>query len=249
MKKITFILSLLIVTLLIFGCAEVVEDDTDNGLDDEGYDTVDLDDDFYAESDGSNVKNVDGTSETKESGDCEAGWKCISNGKMVYLNDDCSFGEKKDCSTICENNTCRPAKVCDVGFKCYNKDTTGYQKEDCGWIKKKLCEAGCVDKDCVEVDENATVEDVDEPVVEDDVDESTSVVNFEQINIGEEITLEDMPVSLYIIESGRVKITIDGKNSNWLAEGESFSRNGLTITVEEILFQEYGIKVISYSVG
>ena len=248
MRKIFLLLSLLIVSLLIFGCAEVVEKDIyDTDSSDDGYDTVDLDDNFYAESDESNVKNVDDASETKESGDCEAGWKCISNNKMVYLNDDCSFGEKKDCSTICENNTCRPAKVCDVGFTCYNDDTVGYQKEDCSWIKKKLCEAGCVDDDCVEVDENATVEDVDEPVVDDD--ESTPVVNFDQINIGEEITLEDMPVSLYIIESGRVKITIDGKNSNWLAEGESFARNGLTITVEEVLFQEYGIKAISYSVG
>jgi hypothetical protein len=247
MKKIIMLLSLLIVSLLIVGCAEVVEDDIDDGLNEEGYDTVDLDDDFFAETDDDDTEDADGASETKESGDCEASWKCISNNKMVYLNDDCSFGEKKDCSTICENNTCRPAKVCDVGFTCYNKDTTGYQKEDCSWIKKKLCEAGCVDDDCVEVDENATVEDVDEPVVDDD--ESTPVVNFDQINIGEEITLEDMPVSLYIIESGRVKITIDGKNSNWLAEGESFARNGLTITVEEVLFQEYGIKAISYSVG
>ena len=167
---------------------------------------------------------------------------------MVYLNDDCSFGEKKDCTTICENDTCRPAKVCDVGFKCRDNDTFGYQKEDCSWIKKKECEAGCEKGDCVEVDENVTV-DVDEPVVEEEEEESTPVVNFEQLSIGEEITLEEMPVSLYIIESERVKITIDGKNSNWLAEGESFTRNDLTVTVEEILFQEYGIKAISYTVG
>ena len=223
------IVGIILIAFFLIGCAEVVEESTEVDSDDEGYDTADFDDEFYANSDESNVKKVEGTSETK-SGDCEAAWRCISNSKMVYQNSDCSFGEKKDCSTLCENDTCRPAKVCDVGFKCYNKDTTGYQKEDCSWIKKKLCEAGCVDDDCVEVDENATVDKTDEGDTsegDDNEESSTPVVNFEQLNIGEEITLEDMPVSLYIIESDRVKITIDGKNSNWLAEGESFSRNGL----------------------
>ncbi|MBT4804943.1 hypothetical protein HON71_02110 [Candidatus Woesearchaeota archaeon] len=242
---------IILVFIFIVGCAEIDDKDIVDDSD-EGYDNLDLDDDFFSESDSVDSSGSDSTSDDSETSgttdDCEAGWKCISNNKMVYLNDDCSFGEKKDCLTLCENNTCRPAKVCDVGFKCINDEMFGYQKEDCSWIKKKECEAGCEKGDCVEVDPNATVEeDVEETV--DEEEESTPVVNFEQLNIGEEITLEDMPVSLYIIESGRVKITIDGKNSNWLAEGESFARSGLTITVEEILFQEYGIKAISYSVG
>ncbi len=240
MKKVILFLSLLIIGILIFGCAEIEEDTTVIDDKDDGYDDVDFGDDFFPEVDGVEKISDDQT----ESGDCEAGWRCISSGKMVYQNSDCSFGEKKDCNTLCENNTCRPAKVCDVGFKCYNDEQFGYQKEDCSWIKKKLCEAGCEKGDCVDVDENATVEDDEiEP------DESVPVVVYEQLDLNDEIILEEMPVSLYILESDRVKITIDGKNSNWLAEGESFTRNDLTINVEEILFQKYGTKAISYTVG
>ena len=248
MKRLILI-GLLLLGIFIVGCQEGSFGE-DLIVDEEEYDDVNFDDDYFpdVESSDSNDDLDEASGYEAEPGECEIGWKCISLSKMIYQNADCSFGEKKDCLTICENNTCRPAKVCDPGFKCINDEMFGYQKEDCTWIKKKSCEAGCEKGDCVEVDENATVEE-DLEVEEEEEEESEPIVNYEQLNIGESVTLEEMSVSIYILEEDRVKLTVDGKNSNWLTEGEAFTRNDLTINVEEILFQKYGTKAISYTVG
>ncbi len=76
MKKL-FLICLLIVTLFLVSCSSV----------EEGVNETDVDE-------GVNVSNEE--SGTEVSGECQAGWKCLSNDKMIYQNSDCTFGDKND---------------------------------------------------------------------------------------------------------------------------------------------------------
>ena len=64
MKKL-FLICLLIVTLFLVSCSSV----------EEGVNETDVDE-------GVNVSNEE--SGTEVSGECQAGWKCLSNDKMIY---------------------------------------------------------------------------------------------------------------------------------------------------------------------
>tara|TARA_B100000315_G_C14515941_1_gene559146 strand:- start:725 stop:1423 length:699 start_codon:yes stop_codon:yes gene_type:complete len=179
-------------------------------------------------------------------GKCKPQWKCISSKSRAYQDENCEFSKKTKCDHYCENNECYipPAKVCTAGFKCVNNFTRGYQLESCKFQDKKDCEWRCENNKCVPKPENYT-----EPEV---VEEAPVIPkSFPSINMGEEIEVNGHTFKINLLESDQVKLAIDGKGSNWLKEGESFTVYGLTIKVKAIYFQAYqgGIQKIDYEVS
>lgn len=239
----------LIVAIFLISCDPITNED--NELNDVDKNLNDME----------NVENTNTLTETTD-GDCQEGWKCIGDNKMVYQNSDCSFGEKKDCNTICVDDVCKPAKVCETGFKCIDDERRGYQKEDCSWIKKEECDFGCSSGKCNPMPEGYNeTEEVEEtesvPVnsyAEENLENVTvepDVSGFSYLSFGETIEINGHTVKIHNIESGQVIINIDGIKSEWLMDGDSHEVNDLRITVREILFQGYagGIMRIGYSVG
>jgi hypothetical protein len=229
---------IILIAIFIVGCASVEDDNN------ETVDSVDVD----------AVNDSNEESETEVAGDCQAGWKCLNNVKMIYQNSDCSFGKQKDCKTVCLDDICKPAEICDVGFKCMDESRRGYKKEDCTWIKKQDCDFGCLDGKCNPMPENYTAPvEVVEPVV-DEEDEDAEIPTFilkvgetTQINVGD----VEHNVTLYVLGNEGARIIIDDYKSNFVAMGESLTYGGVVLNVVEITFQPYagGIQEMAYTIG
>ncbi len=183
-------------------------------------------------------------------GPCAKGWVCVNSELMVYRYANCSFGQKKTCSTYCDNGTCRPAKVCTIGFKCLNADMRGYQMESCSWINREECPFGCEEGKC-KAEGNATAAETSAAETE----TSSASQSYPMLEYGQTATFTaggtEHTLSIYFIDADKVKVTLDGRNSNWLYVGTSqYFPNGITIVLQEIYFQPYegGQKAIAYEV-
>ncbi len=202
------------------------------------------------------LNQIVGSSESEEPnaldaqpGSCTAAWTCLSSSQKMYRYENCSFGQRQSCKFGCTNGTCRVPPTCTVGFKCHGQHVKGYQLEDCSWISETKCDYGCENAQCrnasssgAEIQNETTASPPPPPRQ-----------NFNTISVGETLTLEvggtEHPVTLYTIESGRTKITVDGQRSDWLEEGGTFTySSGVTITIQSILFQSFegGIREVEF---
>ncbi len=186
---------------------------------------------------------------------CTAGWKCMSSRKKIYQLANCSFGERIDCPLGCENDACVVrTETCDSGFMCKDDFTIAFQTESCSWIRETECEWGCEDGEC-RLEAESVAEQVDEPSSAVDEEEQEERIQLSTLRMGESTTVEvdgvEHSISLYLIQAGEVKMKIDDERSEWMNEGDSFSYDGVTIVVEEILFQSFdgGIRQVGYRVG
>ena len=189
-------------------------------------------------------------------GKCQPHWGCISSSTKSYQQEDCSWTDRKECPLGCFNGTCRAGNTCDPGFKCKDKNTRGYQTEVCYWNNEEKCQWGCSDGECNPQPENYTVN---------DTGDANNATNEQQQNVSRhgDVHLlkqgmvdtinyngEDHKLSIYIIEESRVKLEVDQQKSDWLMEGSIFSKGGLNIRVNSILYQPYygGTQAVEYSV-
>jgi hypothetical protein len=182
---------------------------------------------------------------TLPDGKCKPQWKCISSKTKAFQEANCEFTQKTRCDNGCENSTCfiPEAKVCTAGFKCVNNFTKGYQLESCKFTDKTDCDFRCENNKCIPKPENYT-----EPEVE---PAPIPVYKPKIIKMGEELEVDSHTLKINLVEADQVKLAIDGKGSNWLAEGENFTVNGLTIQIKGIYFQAYdgGKQEIEYEVS
>ncbi len=234
MKKIILTAIILSILSVIFlaGCTEEISTDgiadetdqsTENELPDKENSTAEL------------------NSEKLLSGECTPGWKCISSLIKAYQSENCSFGERIDCRLGCANDTCRVLEPCPPGFRCKNNYIKGFQLESCEWISTTKCEFGCREAECLPKP-NATAAE------EDDDEEETVTVPRQVLNEGRTVEINGQLISIYLLEPDRVKIKINERRSDWLAEGENYSSSGVKITIAGILYQAYlgGTRAVEY---
>jgi len=265
-KTILFAISIcsLILLILLVGCTTIIED-TENveksalNYEEQITEELPLDSEATESKESTETESEEiPVKATVQPGKCEPSWKCISSKYKAYQDANCAFTKKTECPLGCFNNSCKAGNTCAAGFKCITETWSGYQKEDCDWINKKLCENGCSDGDCLNATQSnligSTDGDADSTAEEtssssSDEDTSTPSETFSILKYGDKTTINYHNLSIYLLESEQVKITLDGKNSNWLATGESYARNGLNLTIKEIMFQSYqgGTKAISYT--
>lgn len=174
---------------------------------------------------------------------CVEEWICLNAKSKIYRSGNCSFIKREECKFGCKNNTCAPAPKCTVGWNCDGNYYRGYRLESCEFTKKEKCDFGCKDSECL-AEPNVTV-----------TGTATSEMKTQDvkpalftISVGESAVISGHNVSIYTMSGTIVMLVVDGKKSDWLKEGETFTRNGFNLVIEEILFQEYGTKQISYSV-
>ncbi len=175
---------------------------------------------------------------------CSAQWVCLNSKTKIYRVQNCSFTQRVDCKFGCKNDSCAIAPVCKAGWNCDGNYYRGYRMESCEFIKREKCEFGCREGDCsVEVVENTST-----IIVKTGVEEARPALAT--LNSGDMVLLKNHNVTIYTMTDEQVILIIDGRKSNLLKEGESVTRDDLTIVVEEILFQAYGEgkKMISYTV-
>ncbi len=252
-----FIISISILILLI-GCTTIIEDagsvEKSNPTSEEQVTEELLPESEETESKETISEEIP-VKAAVQPGMCEPSWKCISSKYKAYQDANCAFTKKTECPLGCFNNSCKAGKTCSVGFKCITETWSGYQKEDCDWISKKLCENGCLDGECLNATQSNTTGNTDSTAEEtstsssSEEETSTSKESFSILKYGDKTTIDYHNMSIYLLEVEKVKITLDGKNSNWLAVGESYARNGLNVTIKEIMFQSFqgGTKAISYT--
>lgn len=168
---------------------------------------------------------------------CNPQWTCLNSREKIFRFENCSLGDRQECTLGCFDDNCRVGGTCSSGFKCKGGHIRAYQTESCEWIQEKKCDFGCQDAKCL-TEPNETVTDAQ---LEDEVVEKPAPLPT--LNTGEFITVEsegvEYDVSIHFIEADQVKIRIGNKRSDWLEAGESFTANGIKITVSEILFQAY----------
>ena len=185
---------------------------------------------------------------TLPNGTCKPQWKCISSKTKAYQDENCEFSQKTRCDHGCENATCYipPAKVCTAGFKCVNNFTKGYQLESCKFTDKTDCEFRCENNKCIPKPENYT-----EPEPEPEPPKAAALPSNPKLNMDETADVDGHTLKIRIIESDQVKISIDDYGSNWLFEGDKFTKDGLTIEIKGIYFQQYagGKQEIEYQVS
>lgn len=248
-------ISILIFLILLVGCTTIIEDE-ENSIEATSISEEKVTDGLSSEL----PEEISGTVPEEipvkaavQPGMCAPSWKCISTKYKAYQDANCAFIKKTECPLGCFNNSCKAGKNCEVGFKCITETWSGYQKEDCDWINKKLCENGCLDGDCLNATQSNITESTDSTTEEtsssSEEETSTPTESFSILKYGDKTTINYHNLSIYLLESEQVKITLDGKNSNWLATGESYARNGLNVTIKEIMFQSFqgGTKAISYT--
>ncbi len=251
----------LILFILLVGCTTIIEDEesTDKtALDQASEEQVAEELPLESEETGSKetIPEEIPVKAAVQPGMCKPSWKCISTKYKAYQEANCAFTKKIECPLGCFNNTCKAGKTCTVGFKCITETWSGYQKEDCDWINKKLCGNGCLDGDCLNLTQsnttgstNSTAEETSSSSSSEEESSSSSSESFSILKYGDKTTIDNHNLSIYLLEVEKVKVTLDGKNSNWLLVGESYARNGLNVTIKEIMFQSYqgGTKAISYT--
>lgn len=176
---------------------------------------------------------------------CTPHWDCLSSKFKAYQLENCSWTDKKECPLGCYNGTCRVStETCKRGWNCKGKYIRGFQLEACDWIQETKCEWGCENAECKpEPNETTTVESSSE--------EPQAAEPLPILKAGEIKVISGHNVSIYLIEEDQVKIQIDGKKSDWLEQGNSFTSSGLTITIQEIYYQAYGggKQEITYNTG
>ena len=184
-----------------------------------------------------------------EEGDCPGRFICISSLVSAYQDKDCQIVNRTTCETECADGVCREKeiRICPPGFKCRNQYSRGFQREDCSWDKTEKCEFGCNlnTTKCF----NSSQVDTAIPTPTEKA-ASKSVYPVIQQNQIVDISSEDL--TIYAIEADRVQLRLGPQKSNWLGEGDSATfKNGVTVTVREILFQAYagGKKEVVYSVS
>ena len=186
-------------------------------------------------------------------GACEVGWKCISSQIKAYRNESCGFGQRITCPLGCQNDTCRAASVCTSGFKCISDYRKGYQLEACTWINDVECPGGCEDGECLFYNASA-VEEVAAPAATAADSSPPPPDNSKTLRMGQQETItineEEHVLTLYILEQSRVKFSVDGFKTDWLEEGDRAAIRGITIKVNEILFQSFsgGKQEVRYTV-
>lgn len=235
---------LLSALLLLFGCSsqEGVVDDVGE---EDGGEVIDvLDKGVGDDSDIGTMANVTVSTKVElQNTTCVAEWICLSAKTKIYRETNCSFTLRQDCKFGCKNNTCGVVPVCTSGWNCDGNYYRGYRQENCEFVKKEKCEFGCKDAVCLN-------ESVKEKTVAAEVVAEQKVVSSTILNLGEMIVVKNHNVTLYTLDDEQVMLSVDGKKSKWLKQGDTFTRGDLSIVVEEILFQSYnnGKKMISYSV-
>ncbi len=257
-KTILFTLSICILILLILlvGCTTIIEDE-ENSIEatsiSEEKVTDGLSSELPEETSGTVPEEIP-VKAAVQPGMCAPSWKCISSKYKAYQDTNCAFTKKTECPLGCFNNSCKAGNTCAAGFKCITQTWIGYQKEDCDWIKKKLCQNGCSDGECLNATQSNLTESTDSTEETSSGSSSEEEVSapsetFSILKYGDKTTINYHNLSIYLLEPDRVKITLDGKNSNWLAVKESYARNGLNVTIKEIMFQSFegGTKAISYT--
>lgn len=180
---------------------------------------------------------------------CVPGWKCISSKTKMFQEENCSLSKKQECKYGCKNDSCNPPPTCTTGIVCAGDYARGFRLESCDFQWKEKCEFGCQEGKCLAapLPENKTTEAVAEK------EEEAVKPAFSSLSLGEIVSIDASGslhnLSIYTMTMDQVMIMIDGKKSDWLEEGGSYSRNGVTVIVEEILFQSYqnGKKMISYT--
>lgn len=238
MRKL-FLLALLLLALILLGCSQEVEEKTLPG-------TAVVGEAPKEEAPKEAVPSPEALPESSPLlGACNASWKCISSSTKAWQLENCSFAQRVECPLGCEDNACRKGSTCIAGFKCKGSQVRGYQTESCAWISETKCEYGCLDAECLP---------------KPNVTASTSIVEEVPVappppkpvlNLGETVEVGGKKLSIHQIESGQVQLAVDGKRSDWLTEGSTYTSGNVVITVHEIFFQSYegGKKQISYSLS
>tara|TARA_Y100000310_G_C20664069_1_gene806477 strand:- start:1851 stop:2546 length:696 start_codon:yes stop_codon:yes gene_type:complete len=179
--------------------------------------------------------------------ECVANWTCKDNKIKAYQLENCSYEQERECPLGCINNTCKASEVCEAGFKCKGENYRAYQSESCAWLDQTRCDYGCNETS------NACKP---EPVVE-EVEEEEQVITisaYQNLKIGETNThtigTSNYNLSIYNIDADKVQLTLNGKRSNWLNEGNNYTSSGAVIMIEGIYFQAYagGKKEIDYTI-
>lgn len=149
-------------------------------------------------------------------------------------------------------------KICDENWFCINSSKI-LKYKNCSIKRKAICEWGCENGVCkpepIPEPKNDTKEQVKEIIKEE-----TQVVSV--VKLGNQYTLPlgdrhiyvegsgntsvDNNITIYSIQSGQVKFKINDDKTDWIMENNNFTSYGMTIHVEEILFQSYGIKEVVY---
>lgn len=190
---------------------------------------------------------------------CAPQWKCVSSRFKAYQSVDCNFTQKTECRLGCEDGACRPAPICKREFKCKTENVKALQTENCLWVGEVKCKAGCVDGKCnpeseINGTENLT-EEIDELVGEEVAAEPAEEIFH--LNFAEEVTIKlngvDYIIQAYNIESGRVKLKVNGVASDWIYEGGNvmMAEGNVFIVVKEVLFQAYlgGMQKVGFTVS
>ncbi len=180
---------------------------------------------------------------------CVAEWICLSAKAKIYREGNCSFTLRQECKFGCKNNTCVPAPVCTSGWNCDGNYYRGYRLESCEFEKKEKCEFGC--KDAVCLNESAAETKVEGTVSSEPVATVESTPSASTLLLGETVVIENRNVSIYTLTDEVVMLSVDGRKSGLIKQGGNYTREGLVIFIEEILFQPYnnGKKMITYRVG
>ena len=216
-----------------------------------------------AETQDSSIKVANESAETIAGTACTAHWECFDDEYKVYQLENCTRTQTTKCERGCVNGTCQAAPICTVGFKCMNENRYGYQREDCSFINKKTCEGGCVNNKCLEKPANASNITGSVPVLpansyaqenqEENSTETPKTIRTIQLGEQQEIEIDGTKhnISIYNLEPEWAVVKVDGVKSNELSAGEQFTyaNIGVTIRIEAIMFQAYGLKAIDYSVS
>lgn len=182
-----------------------------------------------------------------EPGVCLGKWICISSNVKAFQDQNCELFNRTTCKQICKEGVCseEEIKICTPGFKCRNQFERAFQRESCEWDKRERCEFGCdfQNNKChtaSTVNSTKTEETIEKPALN------------PIISLGEVQQVNSQNLTIYVLESDRVKLKINKQRSEWLAEGQTFaSTSGVSITVVEILFQPYegGNRKVVYKVS
>ncbi|HLC81846.1 MAG TPA: hypothetical protein VJH68_04265 [Candidatus Nanoarchaeia archaeon] len=180
-------------------------------------------------------------------GPCPGRFICLSYLVSAYQDENCQITNRTTCETECAEGLCqeKEIKICVSGFKCRNNLERGFQREDCRWEKKEKCEFGC------NISANKCFNASTAPVaIISEQEKTVSRSAYPVLALGQVLELANGNLSIYVLEAERVQLRLGQQKSGWLQEGDSIIfKNGLTVTVREILFQAYaeGKKQVVYS--
>ncbi len=185
---------------------------------------------------------------------CTPGWRCISSSVKAYQVENCSLTTRETCKLGCLNDSCKKPATCTAGFKCKGQYYKGYQLEDCSWTSTTKCEWGCENVQCLpqpnETSAASTSTTMGESTAVPARPSSPILKAGETVNV----TVDGVghPLRIYSLTQEYVQFELDGKKSERLKLGQSFTFfNGITITLVDIYLQSYagGKQEVEYRVG